>query len=175
MLVFGLDIIGNPYGVVIGLKKGVEDLFYEPYSGFMQGPEEFAEGLFLGVRSLVGHTVGGAAGAASRFTGAVGRGLAALTFDDEYQQQRRQINQRPGNIQEEMVRSGKGFVVSIFDGISGVVTKPISGARKDGVEGFFKGLGKGTAGLIARPAGGVVDFASGSFDVLKRYILSNFF
>ncbi|XP_013138688.1 PREDICTED: vacuolar protein sorting-associated protein 13C [Papilio polytes] len=60
VLVLGLDVIGNPYGLVIGLKKGVEDLFYEPFQGAIQGPGEFAEGLMLGVRSLVGHTVGGA-------------------------------------------------------------------------------------------------------------------
>lgn len=40
--------------------------------GAIQGPGEFAEGLVLGVRSLFGHTVGGAAGAVSRITGAMG-------------------------------------------------------------------------------------------------------
>lgn len=31
VLVLGLDVIGNPYGLVIGITKGVEDLFYEPF------------------------------------------------------------------------------------------------------------------------------------------------
>lgn len=31
VLVLGLDVLGNPYGLVVGLKKGVEDLFYEPF------------------------------------------------------------------------------------------------------------------------------------------------
>lgn len=31
VLVLGLDVIGNPYGLVVGLKKGVQDLFYEPF------------------------------------------------------------------------------------------------------------------------------------------------
>lgn len=66
VLIFGLDVIGNPYGLVVGLTKGVEDLFYEPFQGAIQGPGEFAEGLVLGVKSLFGHTVGGAAGAVSR-------------------------------------------------------------------------------------------------------------
>ena len=30
VLVLGLDVIGNPFGLVVGLTKGVEDLFYEP-------------------------------------------------------------------------------------------------------------------------------------------------
>lgn len=66
VLILGLDVIGNPYGLVVGLSKGVEDLFYEPFQGAIQGPSEFAEGLVLGVRSLFGHTVGGAAGAVSK-------------------------------------------------------------------------------------------------------------
>jgi hypothetical protein len=36
------------------------------FKGAIQGPGEFAEGLVLGVRSLFGHTVGGAAGAVSK-------------------------------------------------------------------------------------------------------------
>lgn len=30
VLVLGLDVLGNPYGLVLGITKGVEDLFYEP-------------------------------------------------------------------------------------------------------------------------------------------------
>lgn len=31
VLILGLDVIGNPYGLVVGFGKGVEDLFYEPF------------------------------------------------------------------------------------------------------------------------------------------------
>lgn len=31
VLVLGLDVIGNPFGLVVGISKGVEDLFYEPF------------------------------------------------------------------------------------------------------------------------------------------------
>ena len=31
VLVFGLDVLGNPFGLVTGLKQGVEDFFYEPF------------------------------------------------------------------------------------------------------------------------------------------------
>ncbi|CAG9136694.1 unnamed protein product [Plutella xylostella] len=165
VLVLGLDVIGNPYGLVVGLKKGVEDLFYEPFQGAIQGPGEFAEGLLIGVRSLVGHTVGGAAGAVSRITGAMGHGLAALSLDKDYQRRRRDtINKPPANLQEGLARSGKGLVMGFYDGVTGVFTKPIEGAQEQGVEGFFKGLGKGAMGLVTRPTAGFVDFASGSLD-----------
>lgn len=58
VLVLGLDVLGNPFGLIRGLATGIETLFYEPYQGAVQGPEEFAEGLALGVRSLLGHAVG---------------------------------------------------------------------------------------------------------------------
>lgn len=31
VLVFGLDVLGNPFGVIRGLAQGVESFFYEPY------------------------------------------------------------------------------------------------------------------------------------------------
>lgn len=56
----------------------------------------------------------------------------------------------------------------VFDGVTGVFTKPISGAKEQGIGGFFKGLGKGAVGLVARPTAGVMDFASSSFESVKR-------
>lgn len=99
----------------------------------------------------------------------MGKGLAALTFDKDYQKKRREaLNKKPANLQEGLARSGKGLVMGVVDGFTGVFTKPISGAKSEGVEGFFKGLGKGAVGLVARPTAGIVDFASGSFDAVKR-------
>ncbi|KRT85331.1 hypothetical protein AMK59_1583, partial [Oryctes borbonicus] len=169
VLVLGLDVLGNPYGLVLGITKGVEDFFYEPFQGAIQGPGEFAEGLALGVRSLFGHTVGGAAGAVSRITGAMGKGLAALTFDKEYQRKRQnQLSKTTGSVPEGIARSGKGLVMGVYDGITGVIRKPISGAKEEGVGGFIKGLGKGAVGLVTRPTAGVIDFASSSLDTVKR-------
>lgn len=111
----------------------------------------------------------GAAGAVSKITGAMGKGLSALTFDKDYQKQRRdQLNKKPATMQEGLARGGKSLVMGVVGGVTGVVTKPISGARSEGFQGFFKGLGKGAVGLVARPATGIVDFASGTFDSVKR-------
>lgn len=169
MLVLGLDVIGNPVGLILGLGEGVTDLFYEPFQGAIQGPEEFAEGLALGVKSLFGHAIGGAAGAASRITGTLGKGIAALTLDKDYQMRRRQnINRRPQDIKQGLAQSGRGLVMGVFEGVTGIVTKPIEGAREEGVGGFFKGFGKGVIGVVTRPTAGVIDFASGSFEAVKR-------
>ena len=48
----------------------------------------------------------------SRITGAMGKGIAALTFDKDYQRKRRdQINKKPATVQEGIARSGKGLVM----------------------------------------------------------------
>ena len=52
--------------------------------------------------------------------------------------------------------------------------KPIEGAKKEGVEGFFKGVGKGLVGVVTRPTSGVIDFASSSFEGIKRFVLRGF-
>lgn len=136
----------------------------------MEGPSEFAEGLVIGVRSVFSGVVGGAAGTVSRITGALGKGLASLTFDEKFQSKRREGIKKRGrqNFGESLARGGKGLVMGIFDGVTGVATKPIEGAREEGVGGFFKGVGKGVVGLVARPTGGIIDFASGTFDSVKR-------
>jgi hypothetical protein len=43
----------------------------------------------------------------------------------------------------------------MFDGITGLVTQPLSGAKQDGASGFIKGLGKGFAGLVVKPGAGI--------------------
>jgi vacuolar protein sorting-associated protein 13A/C len=79
--------------------------------GAIQGPGEFAEGLALGMKSLLGSTVGGAAGAFSKITGTLGKGIAALTMDEEYQKKRRENMHMHGDAAEGLARSGKGLVM----------------------------------------------------------------
>ncbi len=56
--------------------------------------------------------MGGAAGAVSRITGALGKGIATLTLDDEYQRKRReQLAKRPTDLKEGLARGGKGLVM----------------------------------------------------------------
>lgn len=43
-----------------------------------------------------------------------------------------------------------------------------SGGQLEGVEGFFRGIGKGLLGLITKPAGGVMDMVSMAFDGIRR-------
>ncbi|KAI6208431.1 Vacuolar protein sorting-associated protein 13C [Aphelenchoides besseyi] len=172
VLVLGLDVIGNPYGLVMDVGSGVVDAFYQPYQGAIQGPEEFVEGVALGVSSLFTHTFGGAASAVSRITGTVGKGVAALTLDEEYQRKRQEaMNRRPQNFAEGLTRNADTLCQGVIGGMTGVFTKPIKGARQGGAGGFFKGVGKGLIGVVLRPASGIVDFTSGSINAVKKQVV----
>jgi hypothetical protein len=46
---------------------------------------------------------------------------------------------------------GHGF----WDGITGLVTQPILGAKKEGGAGFVKGIGRGIAGVVVKPGAGI--------------------
>lgn len=162
-VVLGLDVIGNPVSLVMDLKQGVGDFFYEPIQGIIKGPEEAVEGLALGVASLFSHTVGGAIGALSKISGTLGEGISSLTFDDELKKRRRQRRREQPNI----ARSGRDLFEGLVGGITGLVTQPVSGAKEDGFEGFMKGVGKGMIGVVTQPATSIVDFATGTLNAIK--------
>jgi UDP:flavonoid glycosyltransferase YjiC (YdhE family) len=46
----------------------------------------------------------------------------------------------------------KEFGLGLYDGISGLVTQPVRGARKEGAAGLVKGFGKGLGGIMLKPA-----------------------
>ena len=57
--------------------------------------------------------------------------MAALTIDEKFQKKRRErINRKAG-----FAESGKNLFRGILQGVTGVVTKPIEGAKEEGVEG----------------------------------------
>jgi vacuolar protein sorting-associated protein 13A/C len=166
VLVLGLDVIGNPMKLVLGLQKGVGDFFYEPFQGIIQGPEEFAEGMALGLKSLASNVFGGAAGALGSITGTLGEGVSVLTMDDKFRRERRsRLNRKEG-----FAERGKNLFRDVLAGVTGVITQPVEGAMEEGFGGLLKGMGRGVVGIVAQPTTGVIDFASGSMHALKRAI-----
>ncbi|EPS38046.1 hypothetical protein H072_8187 [Dactylellina haptotyla CBS 200.50] len=47
--------------------------------------------------------------------------------------------------------AGKEFAFGLYDGVSGLVTQPVQGAKEGGGAGFWKGVGKGVGGLVLKP------------------------
>jgi len=49
-----------------------------------------------------------------------------------------------------------------------MITQPYEGFSREGVGGFFTGIGWGLVGTISKPAIGVLDFASGAATAVKE-------
>jgi hypothetical protein len=50
----------------------------------MEGPDEFADGLSYGAKSLLGHVVGGTVGSVSLISSSLGELLSNLSFDQDF-------------------------------------------------------------------------------------------
>ncbi|KAK3044534.1 hypothetical protein LTS18_001007, partial [Coniosporium uncinatum] len=54
-----------------------------------------------------------------------------------------------------MKTAAKEFGLGFYDGLSGLVTQPLKGARKEGAAGFLKGVGMGVGGLVLKPGAAI--------------------
>ncbi|OTB01390.1 hypothetical protein M426DRAFT_323527 [Hypoxylon sp. CI-4A] len=61
------------------------------------------------------------------------------------------------------VASFEMFLFGLFDGMTDWVVLPVKGAKKEGVKGFFKGIPKGFASIVFKPAAGTIGFATHPF------------
>ncbi|CAN0531033.1 unnamed protein product, partial [Ectocarpus sp. 8 AP-2014] len=93
--------------------------------------------------------------------GAVTDTVSKLTFDDEYQLKRERDKNKAlanqGGVGQGFVQGGKNIAGGFTSGVSGVFTDPVRGAKKGGMGGFFKGVGKGLVGAVVKPVLGVTD------------------
>ncbi|KAI8839881.1 hypothetical protein BC829DRAFT_420941 [Chytridium lagenaria] len=157
------DFLGNPVGLFNNVSSGVHDFFYKPIEGFeISRPQDFGIGLAKGTTSLFKKTVYGVTDTLSKFTGSVSKGLSVITLDEEFQESRRlnSVRNRPRHAGHGVTAGATSLVTSVASGLHGVLSKPIEGAEKDGIGGFFKGLGKGLVGVVSKPLIGVFDLAT---------------
>ncbi|KAL2443709.1 Sterol 3-beta-glucosyltransferase UGT80B1 [Exophiala dermatitidis] len=64
-------------------------------------------------------------------------------------------NEKIVDFQSGLRVAGKEFGYGFYDGITGLVTQPMAGAKKEGAAGFFKGAAKGFGGLILKPGAAI--------------------
>lgn len=78
---------------------------------------------------------------------------SALTFDLEYQQQRQEQYAEAARGENVGKNAAKAFGMGIWDGLSGIVMKPL----KAGKGKIAKGLAQGLLGVVMKPIGGIMD------------------
>ena len=87
------------------------------------------------------------------FTLSLARGFhnAPKLYNDDTVRKPPKINDFSSGVKAAGQELGYGF----YDGVSGLVTQPLEGAKKEGLPGFVKGMGKGFGGLILKPGAGI--------------------
>ncbi|KAL8484750.1 hypothetical protein ACS0TY_027161 [Phlomoides rotata] len=100
-------------------------------------------------------------GNASSALGHMSKGVAALSMDKKFIQSRQRQDNKGVEDFGDVIREGGGALAKgIFRGVTGILTKPLEGAKSSGVEGFVQGVGKGLIGAAAQPVSGVLDLLS---------------
>jgi hypothetical protein len=98
--------------------------------------------------------------------------MAALSFDDEYLQQRAATNRHEvKHVGDGLKRGLEHMGHGLFKGITGIVNEPIKGAKADGKMGLLKGMGRGLAGVVTKPVSGVLDFAAKTSEGIQNTAL----
>eukprot|EP00794_Sanderia_malayensis_P015340 gene15340-16917_t len=141
-----LDILGNPMGLLHDVSTGMEALVKRGNLG----------GLIVNVAHGLSDT-------AAKMTGSIADGLWSASMDSRLQESRGWMRAGRGSSSGDHLLAGfKGLGMGVIGGLTSMVTQPIEGANKKGVQGFFTGIGKGIVGTVAKPAAGVLDLASGA-------------
>lgn len=111
----------------------------------------------------------------SKFGNSVSKGTLILSFDDQFIEEKLEKDKlnKPKNIGDGLLKGFASAGTSIWSGVSGVVTKPIQGAKNDGIEGFFIGIGKGATGLVAKTVSGTVDIVAKTTEGIDNQTKSN--
>ncbi|CAN8243432.1 unnamed protein product, partial [Cochlearia groenlandica] len=100
-------------------------------------------------------------GNASSALGHMSQGIAALSMDKKFIQSRQRQDNKGVEDFGDIIREGGGALAKgLFRGVTGILTKPLEGAKASGVEGFVSGFGKGIIGVAAQPVSGVLDLLS---------------
>lgn len=158
--ILSLECLGNPENLFSSVGSGFHSLFVEPSKAALKGPEEFGKSLGTGAVDFGAKTVGGVVGFASSVTSSAGRILTTLAADDKYSKQRSENLKNTKGLGDGIAKGATQFGRGLFEGVTGLVTQPIQGAKKGGIVGGLKGVGKGLTGLVFKPAAGAIDLVS---------------
>jgi len=98
-------------------------------------------------------------GAMAKIGQSISKGTLALSFDDKFIEAKNMKEKRnkPKSVSDGIKKGFASASTSIYSGITGVFTKPLEGAKNEGLFGFIKGGAQGAAGLVTKTISGGID------------------
>ncbi|BET01399.1 Vacuolar protein sorting-associated protein [Nesidiocoris tenuis] len=169
VMMFNLDILSNPYSLVTDFTDGLGDLYYEPSFYQIDNSEEYSEGLSIGAQILMGHVKTTAGNSSSLITTGIVDSSLLMHLDDETKKKRKLCLLPNSELPNSLLSYGRTFEVGIALGMSGLIIKQQIGTQQhDGIELFFRSIGKGLMGLLTKPTGTVFDCIAMASDGIRR-------
>lgn len=107
----------------------------------------------MGTGKGVSRIVGAGLKSPMDFTMGLAQGFhnAPKLYGDESVRKKDQITDLKSGLKAATKEFGFGF----YDGITGLVTQPMHGAKKEGAAGFVKGMAKGFGGIVLKPGAAI--------------------
>ena len=174
-IIGSLDILGNPVNLIDNFTTGFKDLVNKPIQGIKISAKEGVVGLYKGVVSFTTHTIGGTLNTTSKITDGLSKGMLMLSQDDKYIQERetKKICERPNNVLEGCAYGLNSLSNGVYEGVKGLITKPVEGIKENDLAGLGKGIVQGIGGFFFKPISGVFDFVSKTTEGIKMSFKSD--
>jgi hypothetical protein len=154
-----LDALGNPKHLLMGYASAVSDIFIEPATSAVLSPKDIVSSMRHGTTSLIHNVVGSSLGSIASVSDAFSRGISSVTGNDRVHEA-----SKIRSAGEGLKHGAKSLGMGFLSGITGVVTKPMEGARGGGggfsIGGLMKGMASGIVGVVAEPVKGMADMIS---------------
>ncbi|OCF44536.1 hypothetical protein I317_01608 [Kwoniella heveanensis CBS 569] len=121
-------------GTVTGYYAGIAQIFYDPPKGIINT----ATAIPKGIMNIINH---------------VSEGMDNIPkLIGSSSRERGKVSDFESGVRE----GAKGVFYGYWDGITGLVTEPVEGAKKEGFVGALKGMGRSYINATARPAAGIM-------------------
>ncbi|KAI9677161.1 MAG: hypothetical protein M1829_002735 [Trizodia sp. TS-e1964] len=78
------------------------------------------------------------------------------------------------DLQSGLKTAGKEFGLGLYDGISGLLTQPIKGAKEEGPSGLIKGIAKGIGGFLLKPSAAMLSLPGYTFKGIYKEITKHY-
>ena len=148
VIIGSLDILGNPTGYASAISDGFMQIFEAPRKGLINGPIGFGTGVAKGFGTFISTVLSSSFDVVGKITGTLLASCESLQGTKAVEQ----LEERePEHVIDGLFKGLKEGVIDLSKGIGGIFYKPFEGAKKQGVKGFFLGLGSGLVGAVVSP------------------------
>ncbi|CAB3369189.1 Hypothetical predicted protein [Cloeon dipterum] len=164
-MVGSLEILGSPGAFALTVGTGIRDFVCLPFTGILQGPWGFVNGVTHGSASLMKHLTAGTLSSITNLASSVARNLDRCSFDQEHVERTEEARRQrsPQGIGQGVVQGLSSLGISLLGAISGIAHHPLQAIihqNSSPLSGLVTGVGLGLVGVITKPLSGAAEFVA---------------